>query len=246
MADKSEKAKNLEKTFQELQEQVMEGIHKRDATVEPAPHPNFDDAIAEHVKRDYWTLKEGLNMLCRCHPDKQRWDHGIYELFTLAKSCIGPEGTLKVAGLRADGSLPLISPQSKLKTTPRDLLTWAKTKNIPVPIELESAVFGNHSNAKQVTAKATQSRETKKRDRHRDLGVFLNDIEARSHESNQPITRHSIPATKRQFHEIFISRYPEYSDIKVSTLADDLTDLGVKFKHGTGKQTKNILKSLFD
>ena len=244
------KDKDLEKMLYEAYDEFKTAADEYRKWSEPQNPPNYQKVCVAWARHDFWPLKEGLNLLCRCRPQKQRWDFGIKELWNLGKRCIGPGGTLKVVN-------PDVSAWSdggrakKLQIKPTDLLDWADAKRIPIPFELSDAIRGNDViegsyiiNETQTT-QATLQRTLGKEQRHEALQEFLDDIQQRVHDMNLNWDITTIPVTKKDFQNVFHRLYTDISPVGSDQFGDDLKEFGAKFQRGTKNRTDNILVKIF-
>jgi len=239
---------------QEASDQFVKLLEEHRRYAEEPPRPaDYATICREYARRDFWTLKEGFNLLARCRPQKQGWEYGIREMWDLAKSCIGPGGSLDVSNPETAGKR--FSAFNKLKIRPANLLSWAGEKGFAVPQELEDAVNGargvtivqvaQESLPRPRIEAANATRKSQKERRRDALRSFLDEMDRLANKEGLNWNRECIPVTKTDFHKVFYQVHPEIPSVAVSTLADDLPEFGTKFAHGTKKRRNNVLHQIF-
>lgn len=215
----------------------------RTETQYPADYATLCLTWARH---DFWSLKTGLNLLCQCHPEKELWDFGILDLWTLAKTCIGPGGSLAVTDITPKGMTDYHK-AINYRTRPRDLLRWAREKNIPIPAELDLAV--NPSRQSLQTQPATLNREDAKAKRLRLLRGFCESVYQRGVQQGMEWAQRKepYPVTKAEFREVFYKLHGEQLGRKISqaTFYDDLAFVNAAFAPGIKSSVNNVLTQLF-
>ena len=208
--------------------------------------PGFRAHCQTWTRRDFWTLREGFNLLCGRRPQAQDWDYGVLDLWRLAQACIGPNGTLKVINPDTETFFEN-SKVDKHKVRPADLLRWAEQKGITIPAALCEAVQGRAPIAAEVVPPpliANKAKQDRKAARIEALKAFLNQMEQLVKKENLRFDRTCIPVTKDDFRSVFLRINPSF-DVSTATLADDLAELGVTFEPGTRNKSDNILERLF-
>lgn len=243
--NQSNEAKQLQQGLQALKDLVKTTQDARHAITEPKPPANFAQLCNQWAMRDYWTVKEGLNLLCSCHPEKTYWDSGVGELWTIAQHCIGPSGSLNVINPEAKGIAS--NRARKYKIRPADLLRWAREKGIAIPPEVSQAVSGiDTTTPSQI---ATQSREDAKAKRLRLLRGFCDEVYERGARQGMSWARQRapFPVTKAEFREVFYHVHGEAlgAPKAQATFNDDLKDVGAVFAPGTKSNHSNALAQLF-
>lgn len=224
----------------------IETLRKQEHELSKPFRPEFRAHCQAWAKRDFWTAREGLNLLCGRRPQAQDWNYGVLQLWELAKACIGKNGTLKVINPDAETFFEN-SKVDKYKVRPADLLQWAEQKGVSIPPQLCEAVQGKASIDAEVVSPpliATKAKQDNKKQRLNALSKFLDDMEQRAKENDLSWNRQKIPVTKEDFREVFCRAYPEH-DVATATLADDVAALGGKFRSGTQDKSNNILERLF-
>jgi hypothetical protein len=236
---------NLQKELFKLSEHLNEQ-HKRAIALSVPNRPEFPAHCRTWARRDFWTLREGLNLLLNRRPQAQDWNYGVLDLWKLAQACIGPDGTLKVINPDTETFFEN-SKVDKLKVRPADLLQWAEEKGITIPAALSEAVHGRAPITAEVVSPvliATQAKQDNKARRIEALTSFLSDMEQKAKNNDLSWGRRAIPVTKENFRAVFCRVYPEHN-VAAATLADDVTDLGGQFRPGTRSKANNILEKLF-
>ena len=193
------------------------------------------------IKRDTWTLQEGLDLLLDNDPtERQSWlyfdfeDDGYPELLELAISCIGVSLQPKTEGEKPED----------YRFTKEQFIKWAKTKTINIPEALLEAL-GQSQPRQTKNQAANQKRGNRKQQRLDKLDQFLTEMERRAKSSGERWDRSCIPVTKQQFYDIFFQVCTDIETCRLATLADDIAKFHGKFKPGTGKSTDNVLEMLF-
>ena len=239
---------DLQRASTELMQHLEEQQRRAEELSKPF-RPEFRAHCQTWTRRDFWTLREGFNLLCGRRPQAQDWNYGVLDLWKLAQACIGPNGTLKVINPDAETFFEN-SKVDKYKVRPADLLQWAEEKGIMIPAALREAVQGRSPIVAEVvppTLIANKAKQDNKAERLKALSTFLEEIERHSQDQNLPFNRQRIPATKEDFHAVFCRVHPGY-DVEIATLADDVASLGGKFRPGrpsTGSERENFLEQLF-
>lgn len=236
---------NLQKELFKLSEHLNEQ-HKRAVALSVPNRPEFPAHCRAWARRDFWTLREGLNLLLSRRPQAQDWDYGVLDLWKLAQACIGPNGTLKIINPDTEAFFEN-SKVDKFKVQPADLLQWAEQKGIPIPDALSEAVRGRAPITAEVVSPsliANQAKQDNKTRRLNALTSFLNDMEQQAKNNDLSWDRMAIPVTKEDFRTVFCRLYPEH-DVASATLADDVAGLGGQFRPGTRSKANNILEKLF-
>ena len=260
MSDQDKNEKNTSKSgsgmqsqeLAELQKQLLqftewqnERIKKLSAERRQRVVEGFEELCQEWAKRDFWNLKEAINLLLRDHPEDDGWGLGFEAVWELAKNCIGPGGSLRVVNPELKAWTRRGRAQ-KLLVKPVDLLDWARDKEISIPVELRNAVFGKQE--KSSVLAANQSRAFDKRDRRRQIKQFVDEIYhlAGQADLDWGYGKGPIKGTKVQFKELFEARYRYEEGDKVSqaTFDDDLKELGVRFPPGVKTTPENDLVRL--
>ncbi|MES9850922.1 MAG: hypothetical protein ABW170_03730 [Candidatus Thiodiazotropha sp. L084R] len=200
-------------------------------------HPELPTIIDQYVKRDFWKLQEALNILRGYHPDRAGW--GNRRDSELARSSVGPGGSLKV-----------INPQEAVrhwKVKPKDFIKWAIEKGLQIDPAMKHSVNGpakKHIPTTPVkTVQANQSRKSEKKARLDALEWMREEIDRRA--QNRSWDSRNIPATKKDFLDIFFTINPDLKKVEVDTLAGDLPDIGIKFQSGQKARKDNVLAGLF-
>ena len=235
----------FQKALTEFNKKFQENLKRAEELSKPF-RPEFRAHCQTWVRRDFWTLREGFNLLCGRRPQAQDWNYGVLDLWKLAQACIGPNGTLKVINPDTETFFEN-SKVDKHKVRPADLLRWAEQKGITIPATLCEAVQGRAPITAEVvppTLIANQAKQDNKALRLEALRGFLSDMEQRAKENDFSWDRKKIPVTKEDFRSVFCRIYPEHG-VATATLADDVADLGGKFRSGTENKTNNILEKLF-
>jgi polynucleotide 5'-kinase involved in rRNA processing len=136
----------------------------------------------------------------------------------------------------------------KYRVRPEDLLDWAKAKNLPIPQELMTAIYG--AVYETPTSAATESQEQRKRTRRKSIRQFADLVYARALDLGMDWAEKRAPinATKEEFKELFERKMgvqPE-DRVKLETFKLDLKELGVQFARGVKKRPNNDLEKLFN
>jgi hypothetical protein len=212
-----------------------------------AVQTNFQGVCDEWAKRDFWLIREGINLLMREHPETRSYDEKFTKLWAFARTCIGPGGSLFVVNPEAK-ALTKAALSDKYRVRPADLLAWAKSKQVLVPQELLAAVYGDAPVTP--TSAGTASQEEKKRARRQSIRQFKEVVYRRAKEVGLEwaVNNGPINVTKEEFKDLF-ERYTGVSpedQVKLETFKLDLKELGIPFARGVKKRSNNDLEKLFN
>lgn len=227
----------MDKALKQLQA-FNEKLQQQSKWIDQSNHPELPAIMDEYAKRDFWVLREALNLLRGYHPHRNGWgESGDLER---AKSCVGPGGSLSVINLQA--------PVRKWQVKPKDFIKWAEEKGLPLYPAMKHVMTSPAHLSKPIkqtrTSQANQTRQSEKKARLENLEWMRNEIDSRTVERNWDSS--SIPATKDDFHIVFFSVFPNRDKVKVDTLACDLPKIGIKFQPGRKVSKNNLLAKLFD
>lgn len=238
-------AEEFQSAIESFQSWLEENSKRVDENRAWAVRNDFSGLCHEWAKRDFWLLWDGLNLLVGRHPDIRDWESGVSELWELAVTCIGPGGSLSVANPDAK-AWTRVGLAQKYRVRGVDLLDWARTKGIPVPPELASAVLGD---SPEVTSEATRTKEYRKRDRLRDIRGFSEQVYQKARQAGMDwgLNEGPIAATKAEFKEFFESHMglSKAESVALATFQEDLKHLGIRFRKGTKNRPDNDLAKLF-
>ncbi|MEW8024761.1 MAG: hypothetical protein AB2794_17195 [Candidatus Thiodiazotropha endolucinida] len=199
-------------------------------------HPALPTILDEYAKRDFWLLQEALNMMRGYHPNRSGW--GESGDLALAKSCVGPGGSLSVINSQA--------PVRKWQVRPKDFIKWAEEKGLPLHPTMKHAMTSTaqlSSPAQQTkTDQANRTRKAEKKARLEALQKIKDEIDNRT--VGRSWDSSNIPATKEDFHGVFFRFNKDLKKVSVVTLADDLPQIGIKFQPGQKSRKDNVLVQL--
>ncbi|MEW8692677.1 MAG: hypothetical protein AB2535_16650 [Candidatus Thiodiazotropha endolucinida] len=227
---------SMDKALKHLQA-FNEKLQQQSKWIDQPNHPELPSILDGYAKRDFWVLQEALNLLRGYHPYRSGW--GESGDLVLAKSCVGP-----------GGSLPVINPQApvrKWQVRPKDFLKWAEEKGLPLYPAMKHAMSSPAQLSKPEqqtkTDQANRTRKAEKKARLEALQQIKDEIDTltvgRSWDSS------NIPATKEDFHGVFFRFNKDLKKVSVGTLADDLPQIGIKFQPGQKTREDNVLVRLF-
>ncbi|ADE14206.1 hypothetical protein Nhal_1033 [Nitrosococcus halophilus Nc 4] len=95
-------------------------------------------------------------------------------------------------------------------------------------------------------AAALQAKRSIKAERRQRLREFLEEAQKRAEKEGYSLFRiDAIPVTKRDFHKVFFRIYKDIPGCAAATLADDLREIGARFRRGTRSRKNNVLEQLF-
>ena len=235
--------KSSEKQLLDVMQKFKSGQDKQEAWREPQNPSDFQSICMQWAQYDLWKLKEGLNLLCRCRPEKHGWDYEIGELWKLAERSIGESlivNNQDVSALTPGGKA------SKLEVRPNDLLEWADKKQIPIPCELENAVRSCNMATGTPPQIATQKRTEGKTKRLHALDDFFIEIQTRAKKINHIWDMTAIEVTKKDLMDVFYAINTNIKEVREDQFFTDLKNLGAKFKPGIKHNSDNILTVLFE
>jgi hypothetical protein len=200
-------------------------------------HPELPTILDEYVKRNFWQLQEALNLLRGYHPSRNGW--GVPGDLALAKSCVGPGGSLLVINPH--------EPVRNWRVSPKDFIKWAEEKGLPLHPAMKHAMTGPAQLSKPEqqtrTDKANRTRKAEKEARLEALQQMKDEIDNRT--VGRSWDSSNIPATKEDFHGVFFRFNKDLKKVSVGTLADDLPQIGIKFQPGQKTRKDNVLAKLF-
>ncbi|MCU7871927.1 MAG: hypothetical protein KZQ91_04185 [Candidatus Thiodiazotropha sp. (ex Lucinoma borealis)] len=227
---------SMDKALKHLQA-FNEKLQQQSKWIDQPNHPELPTILDEYAKRDFWVLQEALNLLRGYHPHRSGW--GESGDLALAKSCVGPGGSLSVINPQA--------PVRKWQVRPKDFIKWAEVKGLPLYPAMKHAMTSpvrlSSPTQQTRTSQANQTRKAEKEARLEALEWMRVEIDSRTIERNWDSS--TIPATKEDFHDVFFRIFPDRDKVKVETLAADLPQIGIKFQPGRKKSKNNVLAKLF-
>lgn len=213
---------------------MVDRLRKRQAWISQPNHPELAEIATDYAKRDYWLLREALNMAAGYHPSRSEWGKpGDYQL---AASCVGPAG-----------SLPVINqdePQRKWRVRPEAFLEWAGAKGVPVHAAVRSAWLGVAPPMDATgPAKATEKKKAQAAQRQQLVASFIEQL-------NRKLTNYSwdstaMPVTWEDVHRVFFRVNTKTPKVSIRTLADDFRALGSNCAPGRKSKENKVLDRLF-
>lgn len=212
-------------------------LQQRSTWIDQPNHPELPTILDEYAKRDFWLLQEALNLLRGYHPKRNGW--GASGDLALAKSCVGPGGSLSVINSQA--------PVRKWQVRPKGFIKWANDKGLPLYPAMKHAMSHparvSSPTEQTRTNQANRIRKAEKEARIEALQQIKDEIDNRT--VGRSWDSSNIPATKEDFHGVFFRLKKDLKKVSVGTLADDLPLIGIKFQPGQKSRKDNVLAQLF-
>ncbi|MCU7933236.1 MAG: hypothetical protein KZQ90_20790 [Candidatus Thiodiazotropha sp. (ex Codakia rugifera)] len=217
---------------------IVDRMQQHNKWIDQPNHPELPMILDQYLKRDFWRLQEALNLIRGYHPSRNGW--GKRGDLTLAKSCVGPGGSLSVINSQES--------DWDWKVRPKAFVKWAEEKGLSLHPDMKHAMISparlSNPTPQTRTKQANRTRKAEKEARLEALVWMRNEIDQRTHDRNWDSS--SIPSTKDDFHDVFYRIFPDIVEVKAETLAGDLPQIGIKFQPGRKTSKNNVLSKLFN
>lgn len=233
MTDNDELSKAKRDVLEAIQP-VLDRLNQRQKYLDQPNHPALAQLAADYAKRDFWQLRNALNMAAGYHPDRQGW--GRKGDWSLASACVGPDGSLRVVNPN--------EPFRKWRVRPAEFLTWATKKGIPVHSSVRSAVAGKvTAPVISRTTNGTEKRKLQVEQRQDMIEMFIEQIDQLTADRNWDSS--CMPVNWKDAHRVFYLVYPNVKYVSSRTLSGGLIALGAHCTPGRKSPDNRVLYNLF-